>query len=431
MSRYFFLFSRLLKLLRDDAPNRSVAVQELASKRKPLNPFASSTSSHSQPSVVGAKSTDGIRGKLVGALQIGGIIVVIALAVIVSRAPSTPVAESASFTRPAVVSDVTQVRVAQPQAQPFQIAVTANGSISVRNYIDLSPQVSGRVESISPSLRVGGAFKAGETLLMLDQQDFKLRLAQAQADVASAQSTLLLQQAKSDAAIANYALLHPGKKVPALVALVPQIAQAKAQVAAAQSRADAAQLDLSRSSFRLPFDGKVTRSNAEVGQLLNAGASFGQVFALDAVELVVPLPPDDLALITPAVGRKVLLQDGQVTRNATIERVSAELDPRSRFAKAFVPLTMDSSLQPGTFVDVQIQGAKLQDALQVPESATQANGSLWYVRDNQLLRYDPVVIGRNQQGSIIQPFDYGQGIVLGAVPGATSGQDVAVLTPRS
>ena len=219
--------------------------------------------------------------------------------------------------------------------------------------------------------------------------------------------------------------------MPPLVALVPQIAQAKAQLAAAQSRAEAAKLDLSRTRFTLPFDGKVTSSNAEVGQLLTAGSAFGQVFALDAVELVVPIPPDDLALIDPAIGRTVTLRDGPTTYQAQVERVSAEIDPRSRFAKVFAPIDAGTTLQPGSFVDVKIAGANLQNALQLPESATQANGSLWYVKDNRLKRHDPVVIGRNQQGSIIQRFDYAQGIVLGAVPGAEPGQEVSVLATRT
>ncbi|RPG27363.1 MAG: efflux RND transporter periplasmic adaptor subunit [Gammaproteobacteria bacterium TMED92] len=426
MLRILCLCTELLLTFGNSFTHRCSLIESSTAKRKSLNPFARAAASSAAPGVVAATNSE-TRSKLIGLLQIAGIILVIALAVVVSRAPSTPAAGATVLSRPNFVSELTQVRVAQPLAQPFQISVAANGSISVRNYVNLSPQVSGRVERIAPGLRAGGEFSAGETLLVLDQEDFKLRLAQAQAEVASAQSNLLLQRAKSDAATANYALLNPGKIVPPLVALVPQIAQAKAQLAAAQSRADAARLDLSRTRFSLPFDGKVTNSSAEVGQLLNAGAAFGQVYAVDAVELVVPLPPDDLALIAPAVGRSVSVQDGQTTHQAKIERISAELDPRSRFAKVFVPIAANSGLQPGTFVDVAIAGSALPDALQLPESATQANGSVWYVKDNQLLRHDPVVLGRNQQGSIIQRFDYAQGIVLGAVPGAAAGQQVAVL----
>ena len=61
----------------------------------------------------------------------------------------------------------------------------------------------------------------------------------------------MLQVAKSDAAKANYALLNPGKSVPSLVALTPQIAQAEAQLAAARSRAAIAALDLELSLIHI------------------------------------------------------------------------------------------------------------------------------------------------------------------------------------
>ena len=403
----------------------SIVAQQSASQRKPLNPFTNKTKSQSTSAKL--QGASGAKNKLIGLLQIVGIVGVIALAVVVSRAPNTPATGTPAFVRPAPTNQVTQVKVVQPSATAHQVSVNTNGSISVRNYIDLTPQVSGRIETIAAALRVGGTFAAGETLLVLDQRDFKLRVAQAQADVASARSNLLLQQAKSDAAVANYALLNPGKTAPPLVALTPQIAQAEAQLAAALARAEVAQLELSRTRFSLPFAGKVTESNAEIGQLLNSGKSFGRVFAIDAAELVLPIPADDLALIQPAQGRSVIFGDRGNSFSGRIERVSAELDARSRFAEVFIPVTLDTDLQPGTFVDAQIQGPKLMDALQVPAAATQANGSLWYVSNDQLTRHDPVILGRNDKGPIIKRFDYGQGIVVGAVPGGTIGQEVSVL----
>ena len=416
----------LLELIyRSHSTSDGPIAQRTAPQRQPVNPFGKTQ--NAEPSSIKARSGRLSRGKLIGLLQIVGIGGVIALAVVVSRAPSAPTSSAPAFVRPAVPTQTTQVRVVQPSATIHQITISANGSVGVRNYIDLTPQVTGRIEEISSALRVGGTFRAGETLLVLDQQDFKLRLEQAQADVASAQSNLLLQQAKSDAAIANYALLNPGKRVPPLVALTPQIAQAKAQLAAARARADIAQLELSRTRFSLPFAGKVTKSGAEIGQLLNTGKSFGQVFAIDAAELVVPIPADDLALIQPASGRTVTFGNQHNSYTGRIERVSAELDSRSRFAQIFIPVTLTAELQPGAFVDVRIQGPELVDALQVPASATQANGSLWFVKNDQLTRHDPVLLGRNTNGSIIQRFDYAQGIVLGAVPGGTAGQRVNIL----
>ena len=122
--------------------------------------------------------------------------------------------------------------------------------------------------------------------------------------------------------------------------LTPQIAQAEAQLAAARSRAAIAALDLERTNFALPFEGIVTESSAEVGQLLSANRSFGQVFATDSIELVIPLSPADLMALDNQL-EEVALKKGEYTATAIINRVSAELDERSRFAMAYanIPYT--------------------------------------------------------------------------------------------
>ncbi|MEC7559991.1 MAG: hypothetical protein VYD03_01890, partial [Pseudomonadota bacterium] len=138
----------LLLAFRTNTPGHFIVVRQWASKRKPLNPFAERSEKPEAPTMI-TTDTGGARSKLIGLMQIGGIVLVIALAVMVSRAPTTPTADTAPFTRPVAATGPTQVRVIQPSAMPFQISIAANGSISVRNYVNLSSQVSGRVERIS------------------------------------------------------------------------------------------------------------------------------------------------------------------------------------------------------------------------------------------------------------------------------------------
>ena len=143
---------------------------------------------------------------------------------------------------------------------------------------------------------------------MIDRRDFELAYDQAKADVATAVATLMLQRAEGDAAKANYALLNPGQAVPALVAKTPQIAQAVARLEAARSRLEVAALELERTAFSLAFDGRVTESSAEIGQVLSRGQSFGRAFAQDALEIVAPLAADDIKRLQPVLGRNATVR---------------------------------------------------------------------------------------------------------------------------
>jgi RND family efflux transporter MFP subunit len=365
-----------------------------------------------------------LNDRFTGIAQLAAVIALVALAVIYAQAPDEKrekPAYSASKTAPAPL-----VTVVRPSSGTHRVSVSANGSVAVRAYVDLAPQVSGVIQAISPALRSGGMFNPDETLLRIDSRDFVLKLKQARAEVASARSSLELQQAKSDNAKRNYALLHPNKKVPALVALQPQISQARAQLAAARARAEIAQLELSRTRISLPFSGKITESSAEVGQLLSNGRSFAKAFSLAAIELVVPLAASDVEALSPIEGRSADLILKKQTIASRVERMSAELDPRSRFARAYIPVQLTQDIQPGVFLDVRLAGPEIANTMVLPEATSQANNSIWIVREGLLEKFMPLIKGRNEEGIIVAAFDFADGIVVGAIPGAEENQVVRV-----
>ena len=377
------------------------------------------------------------RAKVVGFIQVAAVIAFMVIAILfaqergesVSAAGSTgssaaggpAVSAPTASTSPAALS----VKVLQPKVQTSNELLVATGNIVFRNPVALISQVSGRVQYIAPALRVGGTFAAGELLLSIDSQDFQLALAQAQAEVDSALANLALQQAQSEAAIANYALLNGAKTVPPLVAKLPQIQQGQALLAGARARAQVARLNLSRTELRMPFAGKVIQTTAEVGQLLTQGVAFGQVFALDAVEVSVPIEPSALARLQPIIGRSAQVSDGVTSVTATVERVAAELDAQTRFARLFLQLPPDS-MPPGTFVQVSFTGPNLDNTLLLPIAAEQPNSRVWTVKDSRLVAVRPKVLHRTSTHLVVEAFALGTGVVVGAVPGGREGLEVLV-----
>ena len=378
------------------------------------------------------------RGRLIGSLQVVLVLLLMAAAIYYSRAPATPTS-AGGMSSPLVVdaAPVASVTVITPIAGVHQVTVTANGSVGVTTYVDLIPQVSGRISQLAPSLAVGGRFRAGETLAVVEQDEFLLKLRQAAADVEVQRANLQLQQAKSDAAVQNYALINPNRNVPALVALGPQIAQAQAQLQAAKSREEIAKLELQRTRFTLPFDGMITRSSAQLGQLVSNGKAFGQAYATDSVELVAPIAQSDLAQLAPVENLRVQVFIAGNQFEASIDRVGAELDPRSRFAKVYIPLSQtmlkntdgaDDLLKPGMFADLVIEGPAHANSLLLPEAALQGSGAIWVVRGGRLQDVQPTLLGRNADGIVVAGFDIGEGIVIGSIAGAQAGTPVSINT---
>jgi RND family efflux transporter MFP subunit len=379
------------------------------------------------------------RGALIGLLQIAAIVGVVVVAVILSRSPSSENVQASAEDRggPQFGSGGSQevppvlVSVVHPTPDQHRVAVAVTGSIVVRNEIELIPQVAGRVVSISDSMRAGGSFRAGESLLAIDRRDFELALAQASADVHGARSTLLLEHAGSDAAKSNYGLLNPGVEVPPLVARTPQIQQAKAMVASARARAEIAKLDLSRTVFSLPFAGRIVESRAEIGQFITKGQSFGTAFADDTIEAMLPISPANLVQIAPAIGRRARLTSGRDEVWGTVARLSPQLDDRTRFSKLYVVLDEPDRLTPGTFIDVEIQGSALANTFLIPEAAEGLNGKVWVMHNNRLEAVVTTIRGRTDLGVIVDAFDSKNGLVVSAVPGVREGLSVALAKPQN
>ena len=358
----------------------------------------------------------------VGFLQIAGVATLVVLAVVYSRTPrGGSVAGAGDLGARPPVTPAPLVSVIVPEAVASVVEVEATGTIDVRSYVSLTPQVGGRVVEVSEALRVGGEFGADEILLTVEPRDFELALDQARAEVASAEADLRLRVAESGAARSNYAILHPGQRVPALVARVPQIGQARARLEAARARAAIVELDFERTRFSLPFAGKVTETTAEVGQMLARNQPFGQAFAFDALEAVVPVAQDDLERLAPVVGRKATVHGSAGALEATVERVSAQLDERTRFAKLYLHLPGGVEAAPGTFVDVTVHGPLVADTFLLPEAAEQAGGHVWRVVDGRLSRQDISILGRTPGALQVRAFDTGDGVVVGAAPGGREG----------
>jgi len=365
------------------------------------------------------------KNPIIGVLQVLAVIVLMVLAVVFSRAPDKPVAIPATQNlASATGKPLPLVSVLRPSASSAQLAVNSTGSVAVRSYVTLTSQVSGRVVATSVALRSGGSFSAGETLVTLEQQDFTLALAQVQADVTSAQASLQLSQAEASVDITSYQRLNPGKQVPPLIAKEPQIAQANAQLLAAIARRDIAQVNLDRSVYSLPFSGRVVESSADEGQMLNTAQSFGRVYALDAVEIVISLAPQELAKIAPAENRVAMITADGFTFEGRIDRIAAERDPRTQFVQVFLTANESQSLMPGAFVSVKLSGPVIDNTFLLPESAVQVGQTFWIVKDGTIAEVSANILGRSNGQYIVEAFEYAEGVITGAVPGARDGLPV-------
>ncbi|TIX54638.1 MAG: efflux RND transporter periplasmic adaptor subunit, partial [Mesorhizobium sp.] len=143
----------------------------------------------------------------------------------------------------------------------------AIGEIRPQRESDLGFRLSGKL--VQRTAAVGQIVRKGEVLARIDDQDYRNRLRSAEADVAAAQA-VLVEASAAEARLG--ALLAKGFTTRASYdATLKNLRSAQAKLDSAKIGLEMARDQLAYTELHADFDGVVTATGAEEGQLVNVG----------------------------------------------------------------------------------------------------------------------------------------------------------------
>lgn len=180
-----------------------------------------------------------------------------------AQAPSDSASDSANEPPPALV------RVVQVQAQQVQRWDSFNGRIAAPETVELRPRVDGYIDSLGFS--EGQLVQKGQVLFRIDPRPYRAALASAQAQLKSAQAAATLAKTQNQRArdlVADRAISLEEADTRA-----GTLAQALANVQAAEAAVVSAQLALNFTEVRAPITGLAGRALLTVGNLAQANQS--------------------------------------------------------------------------------------------------------------------------------------------------------------
>lgn len=344
----------------------------------------------------------------------------------------------------------TTVYTATVVEEPTQLEVITQGDVRSRNEINLVSQVGGRVVQASPEFVEGGRIRPGETLLQIEDTDYRLALSEAQARLADAE--LAVQQALADQDVARKQLRND-PAASDLALKKPQVTQARAMREAAIAGLEQARLDLKRTSITLPFEGRVADTMVQVGQFIAPGTVLARVFGTEVVEVRLPLNNTQLAslglpigyIAGPGGGLPVAFTAEVAGRHhhwqGELVRLDASVDPETRMLYAIAEVTdpygagaseTGMPLAVGLFVEAKIQGRSLERAAVIPGSALRAGNTVFLVDDEGLLdiREVDVAHANRERAVVIAGLNAGERVVVSAIRNPIQGMALNATGPR-
>ena len=310
----------------------------------------------------------------------------------------------AEFQKPNVIPQVVETMAAYPSE--VRAKINSQGTIRPEHEIIITSEVSGKVEWISTKFLDGAGFSIGDTLMKIEKRDYELALISRESSLF--QARLALEREEAEANLANIEWKRVGKgDASSLTLREPQLAQARAVLAAAEAAYEQSKRNLKRTEVIAPFDGRVRKKMVDIGANLVPGSRIADIYNTVNYEVRLPVADKDIPFLGIPLDGTTILESSRPSvllttsyggdtfqANGYIVRSESQIDPKTRMISVIATIPMNKinkKLKVGMFVNAEIDGLSFKNITVVPRSAVK-NDMIWVVKENYLRKKSVEVI---------------------------------------
>ena len=194
--------------------------------------------------------------------------------------------------------------LAQPSRSPFPHTLAATGILeSTRENVRLGVPKSGLIQKVF--VNIGDRVRAGDPLLQLDDRETRARLATSQSQLAALKAALTVEEVQLADALDQLARVQKlernriatedesKRREFAAQAMQARIVKTRADIAAAQSQVEQAQVELAILSIRAPRDATILQLNTRPGEYANTLATEPLMILGDVDQLQIRADVDE------------------------------------------------------------------------------------------------------------------------------------------
>lgn len=359
---------------------------------------------------------------------------------------------SARQNRPGDTKAPRQVKTVAVTEIPFGESVTANGTLAAYDQTTASVKVPGRLRAIAVDL--GSVVRRGQVIAQVEQQDYKLRVQQAEAALAQARARLglspdgqddrvdpeqtgtvrqaraVLEEARLnreraarlveqgvvarsdfDSAEAAYKVAYSRYQDA-----VEEIRNRQGLLAQRRSELSSARQQLADTSVVAPLDGIVQEKRASVGEYLAAGAPVVDIVKMDPLRLRAEVPERDASNVRSGQNVKVTVDGDTNVYVGQITRLSPVIAEQTRILIVEADVRNNGKLRPGAFARAEIVTNDAKMAVTVPSNAivTFAGIEKVLVVENGKALEKPITTGRRsgEWTEIVAGVNLGEKVVV-------------------
>jgi multidrug efflux system membrane fusion protein len=277
------------------------------------------------------------------------------------------------------------VQVALVQRKAVPVELSALGTVTASNTVNLNSRVSGQI--LRANFIEGQPVHKGQLLIQIDPAPYQAALDQAIGQLARDEANLKNAQAEADRYNALYAAGVTSKESQQLQ--VSNAGQAAGSIASDKAAIEAARINLAYTRIESPIDGIVGLRQVDPGNIVNAGQTNNSsstttqatglvvITQVHPIAVIFTLPEDQLPQVQRALhsGRPLAVRaydrsDAHLLATGTLLTIDNQIDTTTGTAKLKAVFSnADNSLFANQFVNVRLTLSERPNALVVPTAA--------------------------------------------------------------
>ncbi len=320
--------------------------------------------------------------------------------------------------------------------------VQAMGTVVPDRAVVLKARVAGEVVWTATGFVEGGLVTKGETLVRLDDTDYRLEMEKAQNALEKALADFDIEKGQQQIAIEELKIitkLSPeGIGSTDLALRKPQLAQAKAAVAEARTDLEKTRLDLSRTRIVSPFNALVLEKNVETGSLAAVQGTLATLVNVDIYRVEARVPLDRLSVLNfdGKQGSEALVFSENETRSRAgrVVRATGSITGEGRMAGVIIevpdPLGLDKGHpDPGLLLDdhvtVRITGKAFENVYSLARSLIREGSTVWIYDAGKLkIRTVDIVWKESDRVFVGSGLNPGDQVISSGLPAPVEGMPI-------
>ncbi|MGM0589369.1 MAG: efflux RND transporter periplasmic adaptor subunit [Bacteroidota bacterium] len=285
---------------------------------------------------------------------------------------------------------IVQVPVLKANPQDLTLRISFTGRVIPEQQINIHAEVTGRMETVTPRFKIGNRFKQGAVLVRINDEEFHQ-----QVQVDKYRFAALLSRILPDISV-DYPEAFPAWNTylanlesESVTPPLPETGNRQFQlflinrdVYSHYHTLKQREIQLAKFTIKAPFDGVLTETLADPGDLIQPNQQLGEFTKVSELEIEASIPArvaDQIEIGDPVT---LNLEHGSLRQlQAQVVRKNAKIDPSTQSVSVFLQID-ESSLKPGSYVQGTILGAPFSEAVQIPSQALIRDHEIFIVEDS-------------------------------------------------